>query len=156
MGSTALLEIDFQNWILESAHDQNVAQRARALRDRLRADGAHVFCLRYLDPESRSGSSGTAAAFVPEMLPEAGDLILSKHDRDAFSNPDLAANLALRGIDHLVIVGLLTEHGVQITVRSALRLGYAVSIAAAACAGANTATHQRALQDLRGVGALLF
>lgn len=154
---TALLEVDFQVWVLEHAHDPRVVAHARQVRDRCRGEGAAVFCLRYLDlePGDRSDPSSAAAAFVPELAPEAGDLVLSKHDRDAFSNPDLRANLALRGIDHVIFDGLLTEHGVQLAVGSALRLGYAVSVAAAACAGADRAAHDDALRNMAAAGALL-
>ena len=157
MGGTALLEIDFQHWILEYAHDRDVAAGARTLRQRLRGEGAQVFCLRYQGPQpgARRDPSSPAVAFVPELIPGIDDIVLSKHGRDAFSNPDLADNLTLRGIDHLVVAGLLTEHGVQITVSSALRLGYTVEVVASACAGADEASHDRALRDMRDVGAVI-
>lgn len=154
MGGSALLEIDFQGWILDLAHDERVVDAAVELRQRRRAAGADVFCLRYLNlaPGGRSDPTSEATAYVPRLRPEATDLILSKHSRDAFDNPDLLANLHVRGIDRLVIDGLLTDHGVRLAALSALALGFDVCVAAPACAGSDTTAHERALRTMASEG----
>ena len=154
MGATALLEVDFQGWIVDLAHDRTVTKRARATRDHWRAQGASVFCLRYLDAGDgpRADPTSRDVAFDPALAPEPGDIVLSKATRDAFDNPDLHANLQLRAVRNVVIDGLLTDHGVFVTAISAHRLGYDVTVVGDACASSTLRDHDRALAAMRAEG----
>ncbi|NLE78771.1 MAG: cysteine hydrolase [Rhodococcus sp.] len=151
-GNTALIEIDFQHWIVALAHDRAVVDRAASVRDRLHTRGASVVCTRYLSRDRtdpmRSDPSGHGAAFHPALAPGEGDLVLTKYDRDVFTNLDLHAHLRGRGITEVVITGIATEYGVELAARSAHRLGYRVSVVAAACAGTSIEAHRRALDEL--------
>lgn len=165
MGRTALVEIDFQPWILAlpdppATHTPDVVQAAVRVRATLRGEGAMVFATRYLstDPADplRSDPDGTGARFVPGLAPTAQDVVLSKPGRDIFENPDLLANLRCRDITDLVVDGLVTDGGVLATTLSALRLGFPVCVAAQACAGSTPAAHEAALAQMRAAGAEIF
>lgn len=152
----ALVEIDFQHWIIDLAHDCSVVDRAVAARSRFRRAGASVICTRYAsaDPADpmRSDLSGHGASFHPALAPGDGDLVLTKYARDIFDNPDLHDNLRLRGVTDVVLTGIATEFGVALAARSARAHGYRVSVVAGACAGLTLAAHRRALLELTDEG----
>ena len=152
MTLTALLEIDFQPWIIELGHDPGALARAGSVRDAQRAAGALVVCTRYLSRDAadplRSDPAGDGARFHPSMRPLQGDLIATKFDRDIWSNPDLDAQLRLVGVQDLMITGYLTDFGVRIAAERACSLGYRVTVHSAACAGSTEDEHRRALQAM--------
>lgn len=154
MGRAALLEIDFQGWVIDLADDAGVTARARAARDQWRRRDAHVFCLRYLD--SGGGDRGDPAtrdaAFAPSLQPGPADVVLSKSTKNPFDNPDLDANLQAREVDRLVIDGLLTDHGVRLAALAALDRGYDVTVLGDACASTTRSHHLAALRDLASLG----
>lgn len=153
---TAVLEIDFQPWIIDMGHDPEAVARAHALRTKLRSEGVLIVCTRYLSSDSadrlRSDPQGPGARFVPSMAPESGDLIFTKFDRDVWTNPDLHAQLQLCAITDIVVMGFVTEFGVDLAARSALRLGYRVTVQSAGCAGTTLDAHAAALTALVDAG----
>jgi nicotinamidase-related amidase len=152
---TALLEIDFQPWIIELGHDRDVLGRAHGIREEFRAQGSLVVCTRYLSLDSsdpRSDPDSEGSRFHPTMLPEPGDLVATKHDRDIWSNPDLHVQLQLNGIEHIVVDGLVTDFGVDLAARGAHRLGYRVAVRSDGCAGTSLSAHNAALEALVDVG----
>lgn len=153
---TALLEIDFQPWIIELGHDPDAVARAESVRTAQRATGALVVCTRYLSRDAadpmRSDADGDGARFHPSMTPRPGDLIATKFDRDIWSNPDLNAQLRLVGVEHVVITGYLTDFGVRIAAERACSLGYRVTVLSGACAGSTEDEHRRALQAMAAAG----
>lgn len=157
MPRNALLEIDFQPWIIELGHDPAAVGRAERVRDAHRADGALVVCSRYLsvdnDDPLRSEAAGEGARFHRSMAPRPGDLIATKFDRDIWSNPDLDAQLRLAGVEELSITGFLTDFGVRIAAEHACTLGYRVTVHAAGCAGSTATEHRRALDSIAAFGA---
>lgn len=154
--TVALLEIDFQPWILAMAHDQSVVERAVATRRRF--PEATVFTLRYrsldVNDPMRFDLDGPGARFLPELAPGPDAVVLSKTGRDPFENPDLEANLRCRGVDSVVIYGLLTDGGVVEAARTAQRLGFEVSVVAEACAGSSKAAHEATLAEVMSLVAV--
>ncbi|CCQ14067.1 Isochorismatase family protein [Rhodococcus sp. AW25M09] len=157
MPRTALLEIDFQPWIIELGHDPGALASAGSVRESQRSAGALVVCTRYLSRDAadplRSDPAGAGARFHPSMAPLPGDLIATKFDRDIWSNPDLDPQLRLVGVEHLTITGYLTDFGVRIAAERAGSLGYRVTVHSAACAGSTEDEHQRALESMVAAGA---
>jgi len=64
------------------------------------------------------------AGFVPELLPQPGDIVLRKPGKGAFHATALDAILHAQGITHLLIGGVTTEVCVQSTMREANDRGY--------------------------------
>jgi biuret amidohydrolase len=64
------------------------------------------------------------AGFVPELLPQGGDLVIAKPGKGAFYGTDLGEQLQARGITHLIFGGVTTEVCVQTTMREANDRGY--------------------------------
>ncbi|WP_433610448.1 cysteine hydrolase family protein [Prescottella agglutinans] len=124
---TVLLEIDFQHWIIESIAHRPVTDQAAAVR---------------ADP------TGRGASFHPQLAPVPGDLVLSKHSRNIFDNPDVETNLRLLGVTDVIITGIATDHGVALAARTSHALGYRTSVVADACAGTSAESHDRALAEL--------
>ncbi|AYJ47703.1 cysteine hydrolase family protein [Rhodococcus sp. P1Y] len=149
---TALLEIDFQPWVIELGHDPDVIERAVFIRDEFRSRGALVVCTRYLSLDARdamrSDPSTEGARFHPSLSPQPGDLVATKHDRDIWTNPDLDLQLRLNGITHIVVIGLVTDFGVDLAARGAKRLGYDVTVRSDGCAGTSVEAHRATLESL--------
>lgn len=60
----------------------------------------------------------------------ADDLVIKKRASSAFENTELQQNLIRLGIKNLIVCGLQSDFCVTNTARSALELGYAVTVAA--------------------------
>jgi nicotinamidase-related amidase len=78
------------------------------------------------------GSS--ASAFVPELTPSTQDFVLVKTTGGAFSRTKLDDELHARGIDTLIVAGLMTHLAVSMTANDGTLLGYHVLVAADATA----------------------
>jgi nicotinamidase-related amidase len=77
---------------------------------------------------------GELAAFVPELTPGAQDLVLVKATGGAFSRTKLDDELHWRGVDTLIVAGLMTHLAVLATADDGSLLGYRVLVAADATA----------------------
>ena len=64
------------------------------------------------------------AGFVPELLPQDGDVVIYKPGKGAFYGTPLTEELQSRGITHLLFGGVTTEVCVQTTMREANDRGY--------------------------------
>lgn len=90
----------------------------------------------------RAGASGSAT--IPE-LHRFGDRILEvpgKRGLNAFSNTKLGAILQKRGIDHVVLAGVVTSICIDSTGRSAFDRGYRVTVLSD-CTSGRTNLEQR-------------
>jgi nicotinamidase-related amidase len=68
-------------------------------------------------------------AFRGEFQPQAGDVIAREHlSASGFANTDLDQQLRQRGIEALVVVGVLANTCVESTSRYAIDLGYHVTL----------------------------
>jgi nicotinamidase-related amidase len=65
----------------------------------------------------------------PDFAPRPGDIVAKEHwAQSGFANTDLDHRLRQRSITHLVIVGLLANTCIEATARSAMELGYHVTL----------------------------
>jgi nicotinamidase-related amidase len=61
---------------------------------------------------------------VPEIDPQPGDLLITKHQWGAFYGTELDLQLRRRGVQTLVLGGIATNFGVESTARDAYERGY--------------------------------
>jgi nicotinamidase-related amidase len=61
---------------------------------------------------------------VPELGPEPGDAVVTKHQPSAFFGTDLDIHLRRRGITTIVLCGISTNIGVESTARTGYEHGY--------------------------------
>jgi len=79
--------------------------------------------------------------FVPEMTPQAGDVVVTKHQPSAFYGTDLEVHLRRRGIQTIVLCGVSTNVGVEATARVGFEHGYHLVFASDAMAARDTELH---------------
>jgi nicotinamidase-related amidase len=86
--------------------------------------------------------------FLPELAPVDGDIISSEHScSSGFAGTDLHVQLQARGVTHLVIVGLITNSCIEATARSAVDLGYHVTLVNDAVAAFAPIEHDLAIRE---------
>lgn len=66
---------------------------------------------------------------IPELDRRLQDHVVTKHTRGAFTKTDLEAHLRGLGVTQVVIVGVATSSGVEITAHQAYELGFNVTLA---------------------------
>jgi nicotinamidase-related amidase len=151
---TALVLVDLQREFLDgqlALPDAGAAvARARQLLAWARRAGVHVVFVQQIAasataPLFASGSRG--AELAPGLEPEPGDSRITKSAAGAFSNTALHRLLTERGVEVLVVAGLMTHLAVDTTARDGTVLGYRVMIA-------SDATATRALPGPRGDGVI--
>jgi nicotinamidase-related amidase len=64
------------------------------------------------------------ADIVPEMGPQSGDVVVTKHHPGAFNGTDLDIHLRRRAIQTIVLCGIATNVGVEATARVGFEHGY--------------------------------
>ena len=136
---TALIVIDLQNGIvaLPSVHPMGeVVKQVGALADAFRRHGLPVVLVnvaggapaRTEQPRShRDFAADWTDLFPVNRQPQ--DHVVTKHTPGAFTNTDLEAHLRRLGVTQVVIVGVATSNGVEVTARQAYELGFNVTLA---------------------------
>jgi len=99
------------------------------------------------------GDEGTD--FVPALAPADGELVVTKRMVSAFAGTDLDQILRGRGIDTIILMGLVTHFVVEGTGRDAADRGYRVVTLGDCCASAGTSRHEGALDILGRLGVVL-
>jgi nicotinamidase-related amidase len=65
----------------------------------------------------------------PDFGPKAGDVVVTEHwAQSGFANTDLDFQLKQHGISHVIVVGMLANTCIESTARSAMELGYHVTL----------------------------
>ncbi len=77
-------------------------------------------------PDSPLSPELPGVVFKPEVAPVEGEPVFKKTVNSAFIGTDLESSLRENDIEHLVIVGLTTDHCVSTTTRMAGNLGFKV------------------------------
>jgi nicotinamidase-related amidase len=140
--STALVVVDLQNFTIRLDTVPTPAARVLANSVRLaqacRAAGVLVVLVRVghdaarvpsLTPVVDAGFSGfqfapDAKEIPPELGPEGDDIVIDKYNWGAFYGTNLDVHLRRRGIETLIVTGLVTNIGVDTTMRHAQERGY--------------------------------
>jgi maleamate amidohydrolase len=88
------------------------------------------------------------SAVVPELAPLPEELVLRKRLPSAFAGTDLAAWLARRKVDTVIVAGATTSGCVRATVVDAMGSGFLVVVAADCVGDRAEAPHQASLFDM--------
>jgi len=130
--NTALLIIDVQQALCsgedEVFESRRVIERINQVSRLARSAQSTVIIIQYEEQDGpfEYGTEGWALDTDLETGP--ADIYARKTTPDSFHNTELHALLQARGIKELVICGLQSEYCVDSTTRSALALGYPVTL----------------------------
>jgi nicotinamidase-related amidase len=110
---------------------------AKRLLEAFRASREPVVHVRHVWDEAeatfmRPGTEG--AEIHPEVAPESGELVITKAFPNSFRETALEEELRLRGVEEIVVCGMMTSMCVDATVRAAVDLGFDATVAHDACA----------------------
>ncbi len=163
---TAVVAIDFQRFFIDDGqpmgnpHARDILANANRLHGAVRdAGGLIVFTQHSMgSPEARA-EAGTLALLPgsasyelhPELTVAAGDLKIVKRQSSPLhpkADTDLEAQLRARGIDTVIVTGLVTNGCCDCTARDAFQHGFNVIVAADATAAMTDDEHNGALLSL--------
>ena len=131
-GDTALLVVDMQIGNVASAFQKDaVVTLVEGLIAEARAAAAPVIFVQHEDEEWPSMRRGGADwQFVPTLTPVGGELVINKRASDAFYDTPLRDELTARGIQRLVVAGVMSELCIDATCRRASSEGFDVTLVA--------------------------
>jgi nicotinamidase-related amidase len=140
--SPALLIIDIQNdyfpgGTMELVGSPAAGARAGELLAAFRRNQLPVAHIQHLSTRAGAGFflPGTHGVEInPCVAPARGEPVFHKHFPNSFRDTGLLAWLRKRGIDRLVVAGMMTHMCVDTTVRAAFDLGFGCTLAHDACA----------------------
>ncbi|MEN3378798.1 MAG: ureidoacrylate peracid hydrolase [Hyphomicrobiales bacterium] len=101
-----------------------------------------------LKPTMQEGMEDTQ--FVDGLSPRPNHLVLEKSQPSLFVDTPLDLRLKAMAIDTLVIAGVATDIGIELTCRHAATLGYYSVVAEDATGAYSREAHERSLAFLRG------
>jgi nicotinamidase-related amidase len=95
-----------------------------------------VFHIRHVsrEPNSTYRPGQIGVEFKPEVQPQSRETIIDKHLNSAFIGTNLESDLRERGINDVVITGVITNNSVEATARMAGNLGFNTIVIADATA----------------------
>ena len=133
---TALLVIDVQSGVVDwsqptSEGSDEVLARINDLLAKARAAGNPVIYIQHdsLEKDSRLTPGLPGWQIHPAIAPAAGETVIHKNACDSFFETPLQSELDALGIKHLVVAGCQTQYCVDTTCRSAVALGFDVTLA---------------------------
>ena len=137
---TALIVVDLQKGIVSrpAVHPMDsVVKHAGALTEAFRGQGLPVVLVnvagaapgRTEQPRVHRDFSDGWTDLIPELNRQLRDHVVTKHTPGAFTNTDLEAHLKALGVTQVVIAGVATSNGVEVTARQAYELGFNVTLA---------------------------
>jgi nicotinamidase-related amidase len=137
---TALIVIDLQKGIVSrplAPAMEGVVRQAVALTEAFRGHGLPVVLVnvaggapgRTEQPRGPVDLSPGWTDLIPELNRQPQDHLVTKHTPGAFTNTGLEAHLKALGITQVVVAGIATSNGVEVTARQAYELGFNVTLA---------------------------
>jgi len=149
---TALIVIDLQRGIvaLPTVHPMDdVVKHVGSLADAFRRHGLPVVLVnvaggapgRTEQPRSHRAFPAGWTDLIPELHQQPQDHMVTKLTPGAFTNTDLEAHLKAAGVTQIVVVGVATSNGVEVTARQAYELGFNVTLAIDAMTDLNADAH---------------
>jgi len=150
--NTALIVIDLQKGIvaLPAVHPiADVVARTRALADAFREKDWPVVLVNVAGaPATRTEQQSRHRAFpegwtdlIPELNRQPKDHAVTKHTPGAFTQTGLEAHLRALGVTQVVMAGVATSNGIEVTARQAYELGLNVTFASDAITDGDADAH---------------
>ena len=150
---TALLIVDAQNDYFPKGKNELVGSidAGSRIKDLLEGFRNKQLCVIYIQHISMNEG---ALFFMPDtygvqinenVKPLPGEVIIKKHTPNSFKNTELLDTLKVKGIDQLVICGMMTHMCIDSTARAAFEFGYRCIVAQDACATKNLILNDRAI-----------
>ena len=129
---TALLVIDVQQGLIDEGAYQADTLLANVNRLTEQARNANVPVI-YVqhdagDPRDSLHPSNPGHEIVKSIAPHQGEMVLHKNTASAFESSPIQQKLEAMGIHKLVVTGMQTDECVNATTRSAVQLGYDVTL----------------------------
>jgi len=149
---TALIVVDLQKGIVPRpiVHPMDgVVKHAVALTEAFRGHGLPVVLVnvaggapgRTEQPRGHMQLPPGWTDLIPELNRQPRDHVVTKHTPGAFTNTDLEAHLKALGVTQVVVVGVATSNGVEVTARQAYELGFNVTLATDAMTDGRDGAH---------------
>lgn len=124
---SALLIVDVQVGVVAAAGDISRPLGAIALAVRKARDaGVPVIWVQHEDDELPKGSAEWQ--WVPALQPQVDDIRVYKQHNSSFEQTTLEAELAARGVAHIVLCGAVTGWCIRATAYAALERGYDLTL----------------------------
>jgi nicotinamidase-related amidase len=149
---SALIVVDLQKGIvsLPTVHPMDrVVKHVGALTEACRGHGLPVVLVnvaggapgRTERPRGHQEFPAGWTDLIPELNRQPQDHVVTKHTPGGFTNTGLEAHLRALGVTQVVIVGVATSNGVEVTARQAYELGFNVTLATDAMTDSNAEAH---------------
>ena len=87
--------------------------------------------------------------FLPDLAPQAGEVVITKRYASAFFATHLASTLTALGVDTVLITGVSTSGCVRATALDACQSGFLPFVVRQACGDRHPAPHEANLFDLQ-------
>ena len=138
----ALVVVDIQNDYFAGganplAGPDAAAGNARRLQDAFRERGEPVVHVQHVwdEPDATFMRPGTRGVEIhADVAPLPGEPVIRKAHPNGFLETPLEATLRGRGVDHVVVCGMMTSMCVDATARAASDLGFETTVVHDACA----------------------
>ncbi len=126
---TALLVIDVQRALFTRPNpvyqDWEVIQTINSLADHAHLYGATIVYIQHSNTSVlKQGTDGWQ--LHPDLKPQSRDLSILKENGNSFVGTTLQGDMEARGIENILITGMVTNQCVRATALGALELGYSV------------------------------
>jgi nicotinamidase-related amidase len=145
----ALVVVDLQHRVVALATEphraSDVVRRSRDLAEAFRRAGLPVIFVRTVNlnqPDTEGDE------LVEELDRQPGDILVTKHQWDAFHGTPLDIYLRHAATTDITLVGLMTNFGVESTARTADAFGYGVVVVEDATASVSAAAHRFAVTEI--------
>jgi nicotinamidase-related amidase len=124
---SALLVVDVQVGVVADAGEctRQIDRIALAVY-KARDEGVPVIWVQHDEEELPKGSAGWQ--WVPQLVPQPGDLRVYKQYNSSFEQTTLEVELAARGVAHIVLCGAVTSWCIRATAYAALDRGYDLTL----------------------------
>jgi nicotinamidase-related amidase len=150
-GDTALLVIDVQQGLIDEGAYKADSLLANLNSLTARARNAHVPVI-YVqhdagDPRDSLHPTNPGHEIVQSIAPRQGELVLNKNTPSAFESTPLQKELDALGIHKLIVAGMQTDECINATTRSAVKLGYDVTLVSDAHTTGDNGSAQQIIDD---------